>query len=122
MALPEAPWLSSTTLGKVDDENYRELSIDKAQLPRPENQSGSKLCTKRLIVESMASVGINADLTDIVHAPAPGDTRPGFVTIRIAAQVTESAQNNPKRVRAATGWDARKLLLSPTLESSISAG
>ena len=82
MALPEAPWLSSTTLGKVDDENYRELSIDKAQLPRPENQSGSKLCTKRLIVESMASVGINADLTDIVHAPAPpGDTRPGFASL-----------------------------------------
>ena len=66
---PEAEtlWLSSTTLDKVDDEHYRALVIDKAQLPRPDNQSGPK----RLIVESMASVGINADLTDIVYAPAP---------------------------------------------------
>ena len=53
----------STALEKVDDEHYRALVIKKAQLPHPENQSGSK----RLIVESMASVGINADVTDIVY-------------------------------------------------------
>ena len=70
--------------------------IGKAHLPAPENQSGSK----RLIVESMASVGINADVTGIVYAPAPGDTRPGFVTVRFVAQVTESAQPNSKKVRA----------------------
>ena len=92
MALPETLWLSSTTLGKVDDEQYRALVIDKAQLPHHENQSGSK----RLIVESMASVGINVDVTDIVYAPAPGDTRSGFVTVRLVAQVTESAQQNSK--------------------------
>ena len=50
-------------------------------------ESGSK----HLIVESMASVGINADVTDIVYAAAPGDTRSGFVTVRLVAQVTESA-------------------------------
>ena len=96
MALPATLWLSSTALGKVDDEHYRALVIEKAHLPVPENQSGSK----RPIVESMASVGINADVTDIVHAPAPGDTRSGFVTVRLVAQVTESAQQNPKKVRA----------------------
>ena len=58
----------STALGKVDDEHYRALVIEKAHLPAPENQSGSK----RLIVESMASVGINTDVTGIVYAPAPG--------------------------------------------------
>ena len=96
MALPKTPWLSSTALGKVDDEHYRALVIEKAHLPAPENQSGSK----RLIVESMAAVGINADVTGIVHAPAPGDTRPGFVTVRFVAQVTESAQPNSKKVWA----------------------
>ena len=96
MALPETLWLSSTALGKVDDEHYRALVIEKAQLPHPENQSGSK----RLIVESMASVGINADVTDIVYAPAPGDTRSGFVTVRLVAQLTEGAQQNSKKVRA----------------------
>ena len=97
MALPKTLWLSSTTLSKADDEHYRALVIEKAQLPHHENQSGSK---KRLIVESMASVGINADVTDIVHAPAPGDTRSGFVTVRLVAQVTESAQQNSKKVWA----------------------
>ena len=96
MALLETLWLSSTTLDKVDDEHYRVLVIDTAQLPHPENQSGPK----RLIVESMASVGINADLTGIVYAPAPGDTRSGFVTIHLVAQVTESAQQNSKKVWA----------------------
>ena len=61
--------LPASALDKVDDENYRALVIDKAQLPYPENQNGSK----RLIVESMASVGINVDATDaVVYAPAPG--------------------------------------------------
>ena len=96
MALPDTLWLPSIALDKVDDENYRVLVVEKAQLPHPENQSGSK----RLIVESMASVGINVDVTDIVYAPAPGDTRSGFVTIRLVAQVTESAQLNSKKVRA----------------------
>ena len=54
MALPETPWLPPTSLAKVDDTNYRAFVIEKVQLPHPENQSGSK----RLIVESMASVGI----------------------------------------------------------------
>ena len=80
----------------MDDEHYRALVVDKALLPHPDNQSGSK----RLIVESMASVGINADVTDIVYAPAPGDTRSGFVTVRLVAQVTESAQQNSKKVWA----------------------
>ena len=60
------------------------------------NHNGSK----RPIVESMASVGINADATDVVYAPAPGDTRSGFVTIRLVAQVTESAQLNSKKLWA----------------------
>ena len=80
----------------MDDEHYRALVIEKAHLPVPENQSGSK----RLIVESMASVGINADVTDIVYASAPGDTRSGFVTVRLVAQVTESAQQNSKKAWA----------------------
>ena len=92
MALPKSLWLPPTALDKVDDENYRALVIDKAHLPAPENQSGPK----RLIVETMASVGIITDVTDIVYAPAPGDTRPGFVTARFVAQVTESAQLNAK--------------------------
>ena len=96
MALPKSLWLPPTALGKVDDENYRALVIDKAHLPAPENQSGSK----RLIVETMASVGITTDVTDIVYAPAPGDTRPGFVTVRFVAQVTEGAQLNAKKVWA----------------------
>ena len=54
MALPETLWLPPTSLAKVDDTNYRAFVIEKVQLPHPENQSGSK----RLIVESMASVGI----------------------------------------------------------------
>ena len=96
MALPKALWLPPTALGKVDDEHYRALVIEKAHLPAPENQSGSK----RLIVETMASVGINTDVTGIVYAPAPGDTRPGFVTVRFVAQVTEGAQPNAKKVWA----------------------
>ena len=88
--------MSSTALGKVDDGHYRALVIEKAHLPAPENQSGSK----RLIVESIAAVGINADVSGIVHAPAPGDTRPGFVTVRFVAQVTESAQPNSNKVWA----------------------
>ena len=94
MALPKTRRLSSTALGKVDDEHYRALVIEKAQLPHPANQSGSK----RLIVESMVPVGINADVTDIVYAPAPGGTLPGFVTVRLVAQVTESAQQNSKKL------------------------
>ena len=47
-----------------------------------------------------ASVGINVDATGVVYAPAPGDTRSGFVTIRLVAQVTESAQLNSKKVWA----------------------
>ena len=63
MALPKSLWLPPTALDKVDDENYRALVIDKAHLPAPENQSGSK----RLIVETMASVGIITDVTGIVY-------------------------------------------------------
>ena len=96
MALPKSLWLPPTALDKVDDEHYRALVIEKAHLPAPENQSGSK----RLIVETMASVGINTDVTGIVYAPAPGDTRPGFVTVRFVAQVTEGAQPNAKKVWA----------------------
>ena len=87
MALPETLLLPASALDKVDDDNYRALLIDKAQLPHPENQNGSK----RLIVDSMASVGINIDATDVVYAPAPGDTRSVFVTISLVAQVIESA-------------------------------
>ena len=83
MALPKALRLSSTALGKADDEHYRALVIEKAHLPAPENQCGSK----RFVVERMAPVGINADVAGIVHAPAPGDTRPGFVTVRFVAQL-----------------------------------
>ena len=97
MALPKALWLPPTALDKVDDEHYRALVIEKAHLPpAPENQSGSK----RLIMETTASVGINTDVTGIVYAPAPGDTRPGFVTVRFVAQVTEGAQPNAKKVWA----------------------
>ena len=66
MALPETLWLSPTSLAKVDNDNYRAFVIDKAHLPHPENQSGSK----RLITESMAAVGIEVIPNDIVHAPA----------------------------------------------------
>ena len=100
MAFPDTLLLPASALDKVDDENYRALVVDKAQLPYPENQNGSK----RLIVESMASVGINVDATDVVYAPAPGDTRSGFVTIRRVAQVTESAQLNSKK-----GWASHPL-------------
>ena len=121
MALPRALWLPPTALGNVDDEHYRALVIEKAHLPAPENQSGSK----RLIVETMASVGINTDVTDIVYAPAPGDTRPGFVTVRFVAQVTEGAQPNSKKVWASHPlgrFEALKLLLSPRLASLPSTG
>ena len=50
MAFPDTLLLPASALDKVDDENYRALVVDKAQLPYPENQNGSK----RLIVESMA--------------------------------------------------------------------
>ena len=53
MAFPDTLLLPASALDKVDDDNYRALVIDKAQLPYPENQNGSK----RLIVDSMASVG-----------------------------------------------------------------
>ena len=65
-------------------------------IPLPGNQSGSK----RLIVESMAPVGINTDVTGVVYAPAPGDTRPEFVTVRFVAQVTEGTQPNSKKAWA----------------------
>ena len=39
-------------------------------------------------------------MTGIVDAPAPGHTRSGFVTVRLVAQVTESAQQNSKQVWA----------------------
>ena len=42
MARPENLWLSPASLAKVDDDNYRAFIIDKAHLPFPENQSGSK--------------------------------------------------------------------------------
>ena len=61
-----------TALGKVDDEHYRALVIERAHAPASENQNGSK----RLIVERMASAGINADVTGIVYAPAPGGRQP----------------------------------------------
>ena len=77
MARPENLWLSPASLAKVDDDNYRAFIIDKAHLPFPENQSGSK----RLIADTMMSVGIEVDLVDITYAPAPGDTRSGFVTV-----------------------------------------
>ena len=96
MAFPETLWLSPTSLAKVDDGNYRAFVIDKAQLPHPENQSGSK----HLVVGTMASVGINTDVTGIMHAPAPGDTRSGFVTVHLVANSTESAQLNSKKVWA----------------------
>ena len=96
MALPETLWLSPTSLAKLDNDNYRAFVIDKAHLPHPENQSGSK----RLITESMAAVGIEVNLIDIVHAPDPGDTRSGFVTVHLVAKITESAQLNAKKVWA----------------------
>ena len=57
LALPETLWLSPTSLAKVDNDNFRAFVIDKAHLPHPENQSGSK----RLITESMAAVGIEVN-------------------------------------------------------------
>ena len=96
MALPKTLWLPPTALDKADDEHYRALVIEKAHFLAPENESGSK----RPIAEGMASVGINTDVTGIVYAPAPGDTRPGFVTVRFVAQVTEGAQANSKKVWA----------------------
>ena len=87
MARPENLWLSPASLAKVDDDNYRAFIIDKAHLPFPENQSGSK----RLIADTMMSVGIEVDPADITYAPAPGDTRSGFVTVVIVAKVTDGA-------------------------------
>ena len=96
MARPENLWLSPASLAKVDDDNYRAFIIDKAHLPFPENQSGSK----RLIADTMMSVGIEVDPADITYAPAPGDTRSGFVTVVIVAKVTDDAQLNAKKVWA----------------------
>ena len=90
MARPENLWLSPASLAKVDGDNYRAFIIDKAHLPFPENQSGSK----RLIADTMMSVGIEVDPVDITYAPAPGDTRSGFVTVVIVAKVTDGAQLN----------------------------
>ena len=70
MALPETLWLSPTSLAKVDNGNYRAFVIDKAHLPHPENQSGSKRLI--MITESMAAVGIEVNPNGIVYAPAPG--------------------------------------------------
>ena len=67
MARPENLWLSPASLAKVDDDNYRAFIIDKAHLPFPENQSGSK----RLIADTMMSVGIEVDPADITYAVAP---------------------------------------------------
>ena len=47
MARPENLWLSPASLAKVDDDNYRAFIIDKAHLPFPENQSGSKRARTR---------------------------------------------------------------------------
>ena len=94
MARPETLWLSPASLAKVDDDNYRAFIIDKAHLPFPENQSGSK----RLIADTMMSVGIEVDPVDITYAPAPGDTRSGYVTIVIIAKITDGAQLNAKKV------------------------
>ena len=94
MARPESLWLSPASLAKVDDDNYRAFIIDKAHLPFPENQSGSK----RLIADTMMSVGIEVDPVDITYAPAPGDTRSGYVTIVIVAKITDGAQLNAKKV------------------------
>ena len=44
------------------------------------------------------TVGIEADPIDITYAPAPGDTRSGFVTVVLVAKVTDSAQLNAKKV------------------------
>ena len=96
MARPENLWLSPASLAKVDDDNYRAFIIDKAHLPFPENQSGSK----RLIADTMMSVGIEVDPVDITYAPAPGDTRSGYVTIVIVAKITDGAQLNAKKVWA----------------------
>ena len=38
MAFPDTLLLPASALDKVDDDNYRALVIDKAQLPYPENQ------------------------------------------------------------------------------------
>ena len=101
MARPENLWLSPASLAKVDDDNYRAFIIDKAHLPFPENQSGSK----RLIADTMMSVGIEVDPVDITYAPAPGDTRSGFVTVVIVAKVTDGAQLNAKKVWTwRVGW------------------
>ena len=112
MALPKSPWLPPTALDKVDDEHYRALVIEKAHLPAPENQSGPK----RLIVETVASVGIITDVTDIVYAPAPGDTRPGFATLRFVAQVTDKEPNRTlRRCGPATRWDAFEAVALPDI-------
>ena len=78
----------------MDDDNRRAFVIEKAKLPHPEDQLGPK----RLIVDTMASVGINTDVDDIAYAPAPGDTRSGFVTVHLVANITEQAQLNAKKV------------------------
>ena len=94
MAFPESLWLSATSLERVDDDNRRAFVIEKAKHPHPEDQLGSK----RLIVDTMASVGTNTDVDDIAYAPAPGDTRSGFVTVHLVANSTEQAQLNAKKV------------------------
>ena len=48
----------------------------------------------------MMSVGIEVDPVDITYAPAPGDTRSGFVTVVIVAKITDGAQLNAKKVWA----------------------
>ena len=111
MALPETLWLSPTSLAKVDNDNYRAFVIDKAHLPHPENQSGSK----RLITESMAAVGIEVNPNGIVYAPAPGDTRSGFVTVHLVAEITESAQLNAKKVWASHPLGRNEAVAIPDL-------
>ena len=77
MARPRNLWLSPASLAKVDDDNYRAFIIDKAHLPSPENQSGSK----RLIADTMMAVGIEVDPVDITYAPAPVATTSKSISV-----------------------------------------
>ena len=57
----------------------------------------TEICDRHLRRDRAPS---SSDPIDITYAPAPGDTRSGFVTVVIVAKVTDGAQLNAKKVWA----------------------
>lgn len=105
MALPETLWLSPTSLAKVDNDNYRAFVIDKAHLPHPENQSGSK----RLITESMAST---ENRIHVIRKLVPG-----LRTASDKASVASQCSLLPRRTIRSTGKGAIARRFKPALHA-----